>query len=153
MNAEYIGAKWICRLVLEVHAPPSPDGLPESTKTVPESAPAGVPLLLELEQATTAMAPTTAAAERAVNKPLLIFSERMADSLGGGNASPHEVRHPNFQAPAPATLDRAGMTNETRPARGVGRYWQVPPPPAPMMSLAQNDSEPPSPPPKVQQWR
>jgi hypothetical protein len=86
-NAEYIGAKWICRLVLVVQAPPSPDGVPVSAVPVPESLPAVVPLL-ELEQATTAMAPTAAAAEREVNNPVLIFSERMADSLGSEDDPP-----------------------------------------------------------------
>jgi hypothetical protein len=93
MNAEYIGAKWICRLVLAVQAPPSPDGLPESPVAVmPESGPGEVFPLLELEQATTAVAPTAAAAEREVNTPLPIrlpmFSQRIMDSLGGGDDQP-----------------------------------------------------------------
>jgi hypothetical protein len=152
MNAEYIGAKWICRLVLAVQAPPSPDGLPESTVVVPESPPDAVVPLLELEQATTAVAPTAAAAEREVNTPLPtrlpMFSQRITDSLGrGGTTSPHEVRHRICRAPAPATSHQAQTSNETRVA-----YWQVPPPAPATSALAQKVSDPPaSPPPKVQQ--
>jgi hypothetical protein len=63
MNAEYIGAKWICSASLGVHA---------VDESVPPPSVPPTPLLLLLEQAATVMpaqhaAPTTALTTRGMN--------------------------------------------------------------------------------------